>query len=124
MFATIEYDEKPFFLYHTLKASGIIDMMESINLLMSTATSDMITLKRLLPQNNITNITIEDEDGKLMASANIEYVYNTKDYPESAKVTYTEGRSNYNVSPRFKVLKRMESNYSMEFNLNFKYLEE
>jgi|GEM_PF-1653292 len=124
MFATIEYDEKPFFLYHTLKASGIIDMMESINLLMTAVPSDMITLNSLLPLNNITNITIEDEKGYLIASADIDYVYNAKDYPESAKVTYTEGGDRYNVSPRFNVLKRMSSNYSMEFNLNFKYLEE
>lgn len=103
---TIEYDSKPFFLYYTLKSAGMIDLMDSIHLLMNAESSEITVLRKLLPSNNIIGISAKNEAGQDIGNISIDYVYNDINYPISAKIVVSEGEHTENLSVNFKYLEK------------------
>lgn len=106
--ANLTYDEKPFMLYYTLEAAGIIKVLNNTRLNFSTVPTapEIIMAKLLLPVNNPIKAVINRENGqevgKILVSNN--YTTNSDDYPSSALVSTIEDNyvKNYSVIYEYK----------------------
>lgn len=89
--ALISYDGNPNPYYHTLKAAGLIDVLDKVqvNLSMSANQSDIKKAKEFFPLNNIKEIIYKDETGSPVAYLKIDYVYDEDNYPTQATVSWT-----------------------------------
>ena len=95
--ATLTYDQTPNPYYYTFDAAGLIDVMDRVqlNFDMSGQPSDIIKAKALFPVNNIKSIIYSDEDGQVVGSVEMDYVYDTDNYPTSATfIVKSEGEPN------------------------------
>lgn len=90
--AEVAYDLKPNPYFYTLKAAGVIAVLDNVDLhlTMNSTSDDIVQARALFPLNNITGITYKDEDGEVVATLNADYVYNSANYPDSGTVTVTE----------------------------------
>lgn len=82
----IEYDQNPNPFFYTLKAGGVIDMLDKVNLYMGNPDPYTIKARQLLPYNSIVGMTYIDIDGKIKHEVAIDYTYNEIGYPEKAIV--------------------------------------
>ncbi|MEJ1222787.1 hypothetical protein [Sediminicola sp. 1XM1-17] len=86
----ISYDPTPNPFFYTLKAAGVIDVLDKVqfNLSMSPQSPDLIQARKLLPLNNIKKIVVTDvERGKITYQLVGDYIYDEDDYPTSASFT-------------------------------------
>jgi hypothetical protein len=86
----ISYDPTPNPFFYTLKAAGVIDVLDKVqfNIGMSPQSPELIQARRLLPLNNIKKIVVTDvERGKITYQLVGDYIYDEDDYPISASFT-------------------------------------
>ena len=96
----ITYDPTPNPFFYTLKAAGIIDVLDGVqfNLSMSPQSPDLIQSRKLLPLNNIKQIVVTDvERGEINFQLVADYVYDEDDYPISATFTTLTPDSGTNI---------------------------
>ena len=86
----ISYDPTPNPFFYTLKAAGVIAVLDNVqfNIGLSTQSPDLIQARKLLPLNNIKKIVVTDvERGSITFQLIADYVYDEDDYPISATFT-------------------------------------
>lgn len=96
----ISYDPTPNPFFYTLKAAGIIDVLDGVqfNLSMSPQSPDLIQARKLLAQNNIKQIVVTDvERSEITFQLVADYVYDEDDYPISATFTTATSDSGTNI---------------------------
>lgn len=101
--AEITYDNKPFFMFHTLKAAGIIDVLDRVelNLSMQSAPAQLVRAKSLLPVNNQTKVVVKNLQGDVVYTAITSYAYNADNYPVSATTVVTEDGDSESATVNF-----------------------
>lgn len=88
--AQITYDNAPNALFYTMKAAGIIDVLDNTEVSMNfSAPREIIKAKLLLPVNNVAKVVIRDARGAVSDQATIAYSYDADNYPISAIITST-----------------------------------
>lgn len=87
--AELTYDDKPSVYFHTLKAAGLIDVLDQVklNFSMQPQAQKIMKAKTLLPNNNISKITYKDEEGAVTFEIETFYTYDADDYPTQVTVT-------------------------------------
>ncbi|MEB8328631.1 hypothetical protein OO009_04625 [Flavobacteriaceae bacterium KMM 6897] len=96
----ITYDPTPNPFFYTLKAAGIIDVLDGVqfNISMSPQSPDLIQARKLLALNNIKQIVVTDvERSEITFQLVADYVYDEDDYPTSATFTTVTADSGTNV---------------------------
>lgn len=90
--AKVTYDTAPNSFFYTLKAAGIIAVLDNVelNLNMQNMPEEIILARVLLPVNNPTKVVIEDLQGNVVSTTLTSYNYNSANYPTSAIVVTTE----------------------------------
>lgn len=79
----ITYDDKPFFGFHTLRAAGVIDLLDGVelNLASPSVPAELKMAKELLPNNNPIAYTYTNKDGIVLDDLKITYSYDENNYP-------------------------------------------
>lgn len=87
--AELTYENTPNVYFHTLKAAGLIDVLDKVklNFSMQPQSQEIKKARTLLPNNNISKITYKDEDGAVVFEIATAYTYDADDYPTQVKVT-------------------------------------
>ncbi|MGB6151680.1 MAG: hypothetical protein WBG48_06785 [Pricia sp.] len=87
--AELTYEDTPSVYFHTLKAAGVIDVLDKVrlNFAMEPQAQEILKARTLLPNNNISKITYKDEEGAVMFEITTAYTYDADDYPTQVKVT-------------------------------------
>ena len=95
--AEITYDANPNPYFYTLKAAGVIDVLDNVglHLTFNSSSSEVVQARLLFPVNNITAIQYRDENGGLLFELDADYVYNSVNYPVSGTVTGTYYEEEY-----------------------------
>ncbi|NBL64939.1 hypothetical protein GV828_06975 [Flavobacterium sp. NST-5] len=90
--AEVTYDNKPFFGYHTLKAAGVIDVLDRVelNLNMQSLPEEIVRAKTMLPVNNTTKVVVKNLQGQIVSTVLTSYAYNADNYPISATMVVTD----------------------------------
>ncbi|OUR98160.1 hypothetical protein A9Q86_13965 [Flavobacteriales bacterium 33_180_T64] len=90
--AEIQYDNKLNPYFYTVQAAGGIAVMDAVELNFSANPDapEIVQARILFPSKNIKKIIYRDLDGNLLADVNLDFVYNSDDYPTSGSVTATE----------------------------------
>lgn len=91
--AVLSYDDKPNPYFHSLKAAGLIDVLDKIklNFDMNANSAKLVQARMLLPVNNLSKIEYKDENGETVAIVRIDYTYDPTNYPTAADVTVIVG---------------------------------
>lgn len=95
------YDNTPNPFFHTLKAAGIIDVLDGVrlNFSMTPQAQNIILAKMLLPVNNPKKAVVKNMSGQVTGQMVADYVYDAAGYPSSATFTETsEGQVNVYVA--------------------------
>ncbi|PKP45418.1 MAG: hypothetical protein CVT94_18100 [Bacteroidetes bacterium HGW-Bacteroidetes-11] len=82
----IQYDPNPNPLFYTLKAAGIISVLDQTELIFGSHSPEIIKARQLLPFNNIKTITFKELNGIPKTIININTSYDDDDYPEMATI--------------------------------------
>ncbi|MFV0484069.1 MAG: hypothetical protein ACK5MG_08260 [Bacteroidales bacterium] len=86
--AEISYETAHNPYYSTLKAGGIIEVLNNVDLNFgSLEVPTLVKAKTLFPVNNLKKIIYKDETGKQISAMTATYVYNADNYPTSAEFT-------------------------------------
>lgn len=101
--AKITYGTAPNAFFYTMKAAGIIDVLDNVelNLNMQGTPAQIVQARVMLPLNNPTKLVIKDVDGLVVSTTLTSYVYNSFNYPTSATVVTTEDGSTETVNFTF-----------------------
>jgi len=83
---TIIYDPNPNSFFYTLKAAGVIDVLDSVDLDFGIGSAIIIKARRLFPNNNIRTMIFKDQAGITRQEVQIGYNYDEDGYPASAVV--------------------------------------
>lgn len=99
--AEITYDANPNPYFYTLKAAGVIAVLDNVdlNLTMNASSEEVVQARLLFPLNNIVRITYKDEEGNVVYDIDADYVYNSVNYPVSGTVTATHYDEDYFGNP-------------------------
>jgi len=86
--AEVFYDDAPNPYFFTLEAGGIIEVMDDVqlNFSMNPQVPEIVKARSLFPMNNPSQIVYKNEEGELIYTINISYVYDSENYPTSATV--------------------------------------
>ena len=89
--AEVFYDQAPNPYFYTLKAAGIIDVLDdvSLNFSINPLVTEIVQARMLFPLNNINRIVYKDNDSVVLYEILVDYVYNDVNHPISATVTVT-----------------------------------
>ncbi|MBC8643317.1 hypothetical protein H9W95_01900 [Flavobacterium lindanitolerans] len=89
--AKVTYDTAPNTFFYTLKAAGIIDVLDNVelNLNMQSLPPEIVKAKLLLPVNNPIKVVIKNASGAVVSTTQTDYVYTSDKYPTSATITET-----------------------------------
>ncbi|WP_373517447.1 hypothetical protein [Pricia sp.] len=87
--AELTYEDTPSVYFHTLKAAGLIDVLDQVklNFSMQPQAQEIMKARTLLPNNNISKITYKDEEGEVAFEIETFYTYDADDYPTQVTVT-------------------------------------
>lgn len=87
--AEVTYDANPNPYFYTLKAAGVIAVMDNVDLhlTMNSTSSEIVQARALFPLNNIISIKYRDNNGDLVYNLSADYVYNSVNYPVSGTLT-------------------------------------
>lgn len=90
--AKVTYGTAPNAFFYTLKAAGVIDVLDNVelNLNMQGTPQEIVDARVMLPVNNPTKVVIKDGQGIVVSTTLTSYVYNSFNYPTSAIVVTTE----------------------------------
>lgn len=107
-YAYVTYDNKPNPYFYTLKAAGIIKVLDRVDLNFAAPPQSpkIVKARTLLPANNPSKLIYKDEDDKLVSTVTVNYVYDNDNYPTSAtvKAVETEGNETYTYSITYNYL--------------------
>lgn len=94
--AEITYDNQHNPYFYTLKAAGLIEVMDGVrfNIGMAQQASEIVQARALFPLNNPSKIVYKNEDGEVVNIVLVDYAYDDDDYPTSATVTATSVEDN------------------------------
>ncbi|MEC4115373.1 hypothetical protein [Myroides phaeus] len=99
---TLTFDKKPFFAFHTLNTTGVIDLSKKTQIDFGTvggaALSGINEANKLLPVNNITEFKFFYEEGETFSGTAV-YEYDKDDYPTSATFKTIENYHYYSWDP-------------------------
>lgn len=93
LYGTITYDTNPSAYFYTLKAAGILDVLDSVDLNFGLQAEEIIKARNFLPYNNITSMIFENAEGLTQYEVHIDYTYNSDNYPIAAIITATSTES-------------------------------
>ena len=82
----ISYDPKPNPFFYTLQAAKVIEVLDRVDLNFSSAPPSIIKARQLFPYNNIRAMIFKNQAGITKDEVQIEYVYDSDNYPISATV--------------------------------------
>lgn len=101
--ALISYDDAPNPFFYTLKAAGIIDVLDNVSLNMgiNMQASEVISAKQLFPLNNISKIEYKNENNEVEFTIDFNYIYDADNYPTSATVISTDGSDQETITSTF-----------------------
>ena len=87
--AEISYDDTHNPYFYTLEAGGIIEVLDGVelNFSMNPQVPEIVQARLLFPVNNPSQIIYKNEEGEIIYTINVNYVYNNENYPTSATVT-------------------------------------
>lgn len=83
----IIYDDKPNPIFYTLKAGGIIDVLNKVNLSFNVAPPELVKAYKLLPFNNMRSTIIRNMDNEIEAQIQCETTYDEDGYATNTTVT-------------------------------------
>ena len=86
LIGNIIYDPNPNPFFYTLKAAGIIDVLDRIDLNFGITNPSIIKARLLLPYNNIRSMIFKNASGITQYEVHIDYNYDEDKYPISAIV--------------------------------------
>jgi hypothetical protein len=97
LYGDISYDPNPNPFFYTLKAAGIIDLLDVYDLNFGFPTPSYSKARMFLPMNNIRTITLKDLSGETVEEIQFIYEYDSDHYPTSATVYFTSihGSANF-----------------------------
>ncbi len=78
--AHISYDSNPSPYYYTIKAAGLIDLMDKVNLDFGATPVELIKAKKLIPFNNFSLIIIKNLDGTTDSEVHFNNTYDDDKY--------------------------------------------
>ena len=89
--AVVTYDTAPNPYFYTLKAAGIIEVLDGVQLEigLTPQASELVRARALLFMNNPTRLLYLDEDGAPLFDMQVDYTYNDFNYPTRANVKAT-----------------------------------
>ena len=89
--AVVTYDDAPNPYFHTLKAAGIIDVLDGVqlHLTMTPQASEVVKARALLFNNNPSQVVYFDENGEPLYDIKVDYTYNDLNYPTQATIKAT-----------------------------------
>ena len=98
--AEVAYDSQPNPYYYTLKAGGLIEVMDNVklNLNLGAQVAEVVQARLLFPVNNISQIVYRDGNGDIEYTMNANYVYDQDGYPTSGTLTLVSQLYDENVS--------------------------
>lgn len=98
--AEIGYDSQPNPYYYTLRAGGLIEVMDNVKLNMNLGAQvpEVVQARLLFPVNNISQVVYRDGDGEIQYTMNANYVYGQDGYPTAATFTSVSPRYNETAS--------------------------
>lgn len=87
--AELTYEDTPSVYFHTLKAAGLIEVLDQVklNFSMQPQAQEILKARTLLPNNNISKITYKDEEGAVTFEIETFYTYDADNYPTQVTVT-------------------------------------
>uniref|UniRef100_UPI00404B49C1 hypothetical protein n=1 Tax=Flavobacterium sp. TaxID=239 RepID=UPI00404B49C1 len=87
--ADISYDSTHNPYFYTLEAGGIIDVLDGVQLSfsMNPQAPQIVQARLLFPVNNPSQIVYKNEEGEIVFTINVNYVYDNENYPTSATIT-------------------------------------
>jgi hypothetical protein len=89
----IGYDPNPNPFFYTLKAAGVIAVLDRVELFFEPTNQNITRARQLLPYNNISSMVFRDVNGVVKYDAQLDYFYDEDGYPTNASlivVTPTE----------------------------------
>ncbi|WP_299677594.1 hypothetical protein [uncultured Tenacibaculum sp.] len=101
--AEILYDDAPNMYFYTLKAAGIIDVLDKVQLdfSMNAQASEIIKASQLLPMNNPVKFIYKNQNGGVEATIDISYTYDQDNYPINAIAVLNAGSSSETAAVNF-----------------------
>lgn len=87
--AELIYEATPNAYFHTLKAAGMIDVLDQVklNFSMQPQAQEILKARTLLPNNNLSRITYKDEEGSVTFEIETFYTYDADNYPTQVTIT-------------------------------------
>ena len=86
LIGSIIYDPNPNPFFYTLKAAGIIDVLDRVDLNFGYTNPSIVKARLLLPYNNIRSMIFKNASGITQYEVQIDYNYDEDKYPISATV--------------------------------------
>lgn len=93
----ISYHTNPSPFFYTLKAAGILEVLDNVQLSFGLTNSTLIKARKLVPYNNITSMIFKDSAGKTHTEIQFDYVYDEDKYPKSARMFVLSGTNAYTL---------------------------
>lgn len=90
LIAEISYDSKPNPFFYTLKAGGIIDVLNSVDLDFGITSPSIIKAYKLLPLNNVSSIIIKNLTGQIQSEVHFDSTYDEDGYASNTTVTFLD----------------------------------
>ena len=90
--AEITYDNTHNPYFYTLKAAGIIGVLDGVQLDIGVNAQlpEIVQARMFFPLNNPSRINYKNEEGQILFTTNVNYVYDDENYPTSATITNVE----------------------------------
>ena len=87
--AEITYDNTHNPYFYTLKAAGIIGVLDGVQLDIGVNAQlpEIVQARMFFPLNNPSRINYKNEEGQILFTTNVNYVYDDENYPTSATIT-------------------------------------
>lgn len=89
--AEITYDDAPNPMFYTLKAAGLVSILDNIDLNFSgnAQATKLLKARELFPLNNPSQIIYKNPEGEIVYTIKIDYQYDADNYATKATVTST-----------------------------------
>tara|TARA_B110000114_G_scaffold68911_1_gene73089 strand:- start:118 stop:879 length:762 start_codon:yes stop_codon:yes gene_type:complete len=90
--AEITYDNTHNPYFYTLEAAGIIGVLDGVQLDIGVNAQlpEIVQARMFFPLNNPSRINYKNEEGQILFTTNVNYVYDDENYPTSATITNVE----------------------------------
>lgn len=90
LIAEVSYDSKPNPFFYTLKAGGIVDVLNNIDLDFGRTSPSIIKAYKLLPYNNVSSIILKNLSGQVQSETQFDTTYDEDGYASNTTVTFLD----------------------------------